>query len=48
MLRRAAVLVFLVTFAVYGGLGGALFLLPVELQQVAGYSPLRFSPFLCR
>ena len=29
-----------VTFAVYGGLGGALFLLPVELQQVAGYSPL--------
>jgi predicted MFS family arabinose efflux permease len=30
-----------VTFAVYGGLGGALFLLPVELQQVSGYSPLR-------
>ena len=29
-----------VTFAVYGGLGGALFLLPVELQEVAGYSPL--------
>lgn len=29
-----------VTFAVYGGLGGALFLLPIELQQVAGYSPL--------
>ena len=24
-----------------GGLGGALFLLPVELQLVAGYSPLR-------
>jgi EmrB/QacA subfamily drug resistance transporter len=30
-----------VTFAVYGGLGGALFLLPVELQQVSGYSPLQ-------
>jgi MFS family permease len=29
-----------VTFLVYGGLGGALFLLPVALQQVAGYSPL--------
>ncbi len=29
-----------VTFAVYGALSGALFLLPVMLQQVAGYSPL--------
>jgi EmrB/QacA subfamily drug resistance transporter len=29
-----------VTFAVYGGLGGALFLLPVALQEVSGYSPL--------
>ena len=29
-----------VTFAVYGGLGGALFLLPVALQEVKGYSPL--------
>ena len=29
-----------VTFVVYGGLGGALFLLPVQLQQVLGYSPL--------
>lgn len=29
-----------VTFAVYAGLGAALFLLPVELQQVSGYSPL--------
>jgi EmrB/QacA subfamily drug resistance transporter len=29
-----------VTFAVYGSLGGALFLLPVELQIVKGYSPL--------
>ncbi len=29
-----------VTFVVYGGLGGALFLLPIQLQQVAGYSPL--------
>ena len=29
-----------VTFVVYGALGGALFLLPVELQVVEGYSPL--------
>jgi hypothetical protein len=29
-----------VTFVVYSALGGALFLLPVELQQVAHYSPL--------
>ncbi|HEX6492355.1 MAG TPA: MFS transporter [Candidatus Dormibacteraeota bacterium] len=29
-----------VTFVVYGGLGGALFLLPIELQQAARYSPL--------
>ena len=29
-----------VTFIVYGGLGGALFLLPVELQLVSHYSPL--------
>jgi EmrB/QacA subfamily drug resistance transporter len=29
-----------VTFAVYAALGGALFLLPVELQIVKGYSPL--------
>ncbi len=29
-----------VTFVIYGGLGGALFLLPIQLQQVAGYSPL--------
>jgi EmrB/QacA subfamily drug resistance transporter len=29
-----------VTFVVYGGLGGALFLLPVQLQQVLGYTPL--------
>ena len=29
-----------VTFAVYGGLGGALFLVPVALQEVKGYSPL--------
>jgi EmrB/QacA subfamily drug resistance transporter len=26
-----------VTFAVYGALGGALFLLPIQLQQVSGY-----------
>ncbi len=29
-----------VTFVVYAALGGALFLLPVELQQVSHYSPL--------
>jgi EmrB/QacA subfamily drug resistance transporter len=29
-----------VTFVVYGALGGALFLLPVVLQEVAGYSPM--------
>ncbi len=29
-----------VTFLVYGALGGALFLLPVALQNVAGYTPL--------
>jgi EmrB/QacA subfamily drug resistance transporter len=29
-----------VTFVVYGALGGALFLLPVELQLVSHYSPL--------
>jgi EmrB/QacA subfamily drug resistance transporter len=29
-----------VTFLMYGALGGTLFLLPVVLQQVAGYSPL--------
>jgi EmrB/QacA subfamily drug resistance transporter len=30
-----------VTFVMYGALGGALFLLPVALQQIAGYSPLQ-------
>lgn len=29
-----------VTFVVYGGLGGALFLLPVELQNAVAYSPI--------
>ncbi len=29
-----------VTFAVYAGLGGALFLLPVELEQAVGYTPV--------
>lgn len=29
------------TFVVYGALAGALFLLPIQLQQVAGYSPLQ-------
>jgi EmrB/QacA subfamily drug resistance transporter len=28
-----------VTFLVYGALGGALFMLPIQLQQVLGYSP---------
>lgn len=31
----------LVTLLVYAALGGALFLLPIALQQVAGYSPLQ-------
>ncbi|EFC82726.1 DHA2 family efflux MFS transporter permease subunit [Parafrankia sp. EUN1f] len=30
----------MVTFVVYASLGGALFLLPIQLQQVGGYSPL--------
>ncbi|HEX6675086.1 MAG TPA: DHA2 family efflux MFS transporter permease subunit [Actinomycetes bacterium] len=30
----------LVTFVVYGALGGSFFLLPIQLQRVAGYSPL--------
>jgi EmrB/QacA subfamily drug resistance transporter len=30
----------LVTFVVYGALGGALFLLPIQLQRVLGYSAL--------
>jgi EmrB/QacA subfamily drug resistance transporter len=30
-----------VTFVVYGALGGALFLLPIQLQQVCGYSALQ-------
>jgi len=30
-----------VTFVVYGALGGALFLVPVVLQEVSGYSPLQ-------
>jgi EmrB/QacA subfamily drug resistance transporter len=29
-----------VTFVVYGGIGGALFLLPIQLQQVSGYTAL--------
>ncbi|MGN6793390.1 MAG: DHA2 family efflux MFS transporter permease subunit, partial [Streptosporangiaceae bacterium] len=31
----------IVTFIVYGALGGALFLLPIQLQQVSGYSALQ-------
>jgi EmrB/QacA subfamily drug resistance transporter len=31
----------LVTFVVYGALGGALFLLPIQLQEVSGYTPLQ-------
>ena len=30
----------IVTFIVYGALGGALFLLPIQLQQVSGYTAL--------
>jgi EmrB/QacA subfamily drug resistance transporter len=29
-----------VTFVVYGGIGGALFLLPIQLQEVSGYTAL--------
>ena len=29
-----------ITFVVYGGIGGALFLLPIQLQQVSGYTAL--------
>jgi EmrB/QacA subfamily drug resistance transporter len=29
------------TFIVYGALGGALFLLPLQLEQVSGYTPLQ-------
>ena len=28
------------TFVVYGALGAAFFLLPIQLQQVAGYTPI--------
>ncbi len=31
----------IVTFIVYGALGGALFLLPIQLEQVSGYTPLQ-------
>ncbi|MDR2984232.1 MAG: DHA2 family efflux MFS transporter permease subunit [Nocardiopsaceae bacterium] len=31
----------IVTFTVYGALGGALFLLPIQLQQVSGYTALQ-------
>jgi hypothetical protein len=30
-----------VTFVVYAALGGVLFLLPIELQQVSGYTPVQ-------
>jgi EmrB/QacA subfamily drug resistance transporter len=30
-----------ITFVVYGGIGGALFLLPIQLQQVSGYTALQ-------
>jgi len=30
-----------VTFIIYGAIGGALFLLPIELQEVSGYSALQ-------
>ena len=33
-----------VTFAVYGALGGALFLLPIELQIVERLQPARLRP----
>jgi len=30
----------LVTFIIYGALGGSLFLIPIQLQRVLGYSPI--------
>jgi EmrB/QacA subfamily drug resistance transporter len=38
----------LVTFAVYGALGGALFLLPIQLQQVSGYTAVQAGIWRCR
>ena len=38
--RRQFTVTNAVTFVVYGALGGVLFLLPVVLQVVGGYSPL--------
>lgn len=37
---RQFVVINLVTFVMYGALGGALFLVPLQLQQVVGYSPV--------
>ena len=37
-----------VTLAVYGALGGALFLLPIELQQVSGYTAWQRGSPCCR
>ena len=37
-----------VTFVVYGALGGALFLVPVVLQEVGGYTRLRREWRCCR
>lgn len=37
-----------VTFVIYGAIGGALFLLPIQLQQVAGYTPLQAGVSSCR
>ena len=36
-----------VTFVVYGGIGGALFLLPIQLQQVSGYTALAVRASRC-
>jgi len=38
--RRQFTVANLVTFVVYGALGGSLFLLPIELQRVVGFSPV--------
>jgi EmrB/QacA subfamily drug resistance transporter len=37
-----------VTFLIYGALGGALFLLPIQLQRVVGLSPLGRARRCCR
>ena len=37
----------IVTFVVYAALGGALFLLPIQLQQVSRYTALQAGHLRC-